>query len=67
MKMTHEEFCRTHPVVQAFHTGLWGYERVYDCVNLNRCIYKSERAAKLAREKAYREHVPSAQAPEHAK
>ena len=51
------EYKESHPVNQSFHTGLWGYERVMDCLNLNKCTYKSELSAKQARGKAAREYA----------
>lgn len=44
-----QEFNKKYPVVQNFHTGLYGFSRVNGCVNLSLCTYKSERSAKLAR------------------
>ena len=51
VEMTKAEYNKAYPVVQAFHTGLWGFERIYDSVNLNRCVYKTRRAAELARDR----------------
>lgn len=45
------------PVGQSSHTGMWGFERVHDCLDLNRCIYPTERSAKIARHKAAVRHV----------
>jgi len=44
-----ENYKSTHPVSHATHTGKWGYERVNGCLDLSKCVYKTERAAKLAR------------------
>ena len=44
-----KEFKAHHPVARCLHSGLWGYERRYDCLNLNRCIYTTKRAAEMAR------------------
>lgn len=38
-----------HPIVRSFHTGKYGFARIYDCVDLGRCIYLSEQAARRAR------------------
>lgn len=46
-----ENLKASHPVKQSSGTGLWGFERVCDCINLNRCVYKSEHSAKIARSK----------------
>jgi hypothetical protein len=43
------------PVCQNFHTGLWGFEKVNNALDLKKCIYKTEREAKLAREKYIKE------------
>lgn len=48
---------REHPIVQAFHTGLWGYARYLDCVDLNQCVYKSKAAAERARKKEYTRYI----------
>lgn len=53
--MTKKEFNLRNPVMQAFHSGGWGFERVYDYLNLNRCVYATRRAAELARSRAYSE------------
>jgi hypothetical protein len=45
-------FKSSHPVGQSFHTGKWGFDRVCDCLNLNRCIYSSRKAAEMARAEA---------------
>ena len=37
------------PVLQNFHTGGWGWERVYDCLDLSRTVYATERACTIAR------------------
>lgn len=44
-----EDFKKSHPVGQSRSTGKWGFERVCDSLNLNRCIYDSPRAAEMAR------------------
>lgn len=46
---TIEQIKVANPVRQNFHTGRWGFQRVHDCVDLNRCIYATERAAQIAR------------------
>ena len=51
------EIKKSEPVGQSSHTGKWGFERVHDCLNLNRCIYPTERSAKIARHKAAVMHV----------
>ena len=51
------EIKKGEPVGRSTHTGLWGFERVHDCLNLNRCIYPSERSAKIARHRAAVMHV----------
>ena len=47
-----EKFRSANPVRQSHHTGLWGFARVYDSLDLNRCIYASKRAAEMARSEA---------------
>jgi hypothetical protein len=47
-----EAFKKAHPVGQSFSSGKWGFERACDCLNLNRCIYDSKRAAEMARAEA---------------
>lgn len=42
------EYEAKHPVCQA-STGQWGYARVNDGIDLSACIYATEKAAKLAR------------------
>ncbi len=37
------------PVYQAFHSGNWGFEHVLGCLDLSRCTYETEHAAKCAR------------------
>lgn len=44
-----QQYKAAHPVLQATHTGKWGFERVYDCFDLSRAVYASKRAAELAR------------------
>lgn len=46
------EYKEKHPVRSSRDTGLWGFERVQDCINLNKMTYRSERAAKVARHRA---------------
>lgn len=47
-----EAFKKSHPVGQSRNSGKWGFERVCDCLNLNRCVYNSKRAAEMARSQA---------------
>ena len=56
-----EDYKKRHPVNQASHTGLWGYARVYDCLDLSRCYYKTRRAAQLARAREYKVWLASSQ------
>ena len=50
-KKTQEELnvIAQYPVRQNHHTGKWGYKRVCNCLDLSQCIYKTERAAIIAR------------------
>jgi len=50
---TLEYFAATHPVARAVHTGLWGWERVGDSLNLNCCTYPTEQSAEIGRASAY--------------
>ncbi len=59
---TIEKIKKELPVSQSSHTGLWGFERVMGCLNLNRCIYRTERSAILARAKWARDIVEYEQA-----
>lgn len=47
-----EAFKKAHPIRQSRNSGKWGFERVCDCLNLNRCIYATKRAAEMARAEA---------------
>ena len=51
IKKREEELKKNNPVRQSSQSGLWGFERVGDCINLNRCVYESEHTAKIARSK----------------
>lgn len=46
-----------YPVCQAFHTGLWGWSRINGCVDLSMCHHKTERAAKISRNKQGKEII----------
>ena len=50
-----KDFAEKYPVVQSFHTGLWGWETIYDCINLNECKYTSRLAATRTRNKLARD------------
>jgi len=58
-KMTQDEMdiIAQYPVRQNHHTGKWGYARVCDCIDLNKCIYQTERAATIARNRFARMSV----------
>ncbi len=47
-----ESFKAAHPIRQNRSTGYWGFERVCDCLNLNRCVFKSKQAASRYRNEA---------------
>jgi hypothetical protein len=51
--MTSKEFYAAYPIVQSTHSGLWGWERVYDCVNLQRCVFHTRQSANQHRKRAY--------------
>ena len=44
-------FDAKHPVGQSSHTGLWGWSRCNDGLDISMCIHKTEKAAKQARAK----------------
>ena len=46
------EFKRVNPVGQNHHTGKWGWRRVGDCLNLNKCVWGTKKAAEMDRAKA---------------
>ena len=48
------QYKQAHPIGRAFHTGLWGFARVHDCLDLSQCIYRTRRAAEMARADAAR-------------
>ena len=50
---TLKEFAERYPVRQATHTGLWGWERVYDCIDLRHCVFRSRRDAERDRAQAF--------------
>lgn len=52
-----------HPVGRSFHTGLFGYERYLDGLNLNRCTFSTKRAAEMARAKEAVQYAAMRQAP----
>lgn len=41
----YKEFSKQYPISQNKHSGLFGFERVYNCLNLNKCIYKTVQQA----------------------
>lgn len=43
--MNYFEFCKKFPIRQSFHTGLYGWERRLNCINLARCNFRSIQAA----------------------
>ena len=47
-----DDFKKNLPIGQSFHSGGWGFDRVLGCLNLNKCTFKSKRAAQLARARA---------------
>ena len=51
--MTYEEFCEAYPIHLATHTGRWGWERVYDSINLQRCVFATAQIARKNRKSAY--------------
>ena len=57
------EYKSENPVGRSFHSGLWGYERYLDGLNLNRCIYGSKRAAEMARAEDAEQYAAMRQAP----
>ncbi len=54
----YRHFAQRFPIRQARNTGRWGWERVHDCIDLNRCVHKSPMVAGRARKQAYRD-LPS--------
>ncbi len=50
---TLEEFRAKFPVRQATQTGLFGWERVSGCVNLNACRFRTEAEAAADRDCAF--------------
>ena len=46
-----KNFKANHPIGQDFHTGLYGYARIHDCLDLRFCTFKSEKSAQIARGK----------------
>ena len=57
-----KQYKKEHPVRQSFHSGRWGFERCGDCVNLNRMVYRTKRAAQLARAREARAAFEEARA-----
>lgn len=53
-KQNLEQYKASHPVLQATHTGKWGFERAYDSFDLSRAVYATKRAAEIARTKRAR-------------
>ena len=51
--VTHQQFCSTHPILQATHSGLWGWERIFDSLNLTRCVFATAKIASKNRKLAY--------------
>jgi hypothetical protein len=47
-----KEYTKNHPVNQNKKTGKWGYERVNDSLNFNRCIFNTKQEAEKAREES---------------
>lgn len=43
--MNYFEFCKKFPIRQSFHTGLYGWERRLNCINLAKCNFRSIQAA----------------------
>jgi len=50
---TLEYFVTAHPVARAMRTGLWGWQRIGDSINLNCCTYPTEQSAEIGRKAAY--------------
>lgn len=51
--MTYQQYAKRFPIRQARNTGRYGFERVYDCIDLTRCVYASKQAAGRARKECY--------------
>lgn len=47
-----ESFKNAHPIGQNSSNGYWGFERVCDCLNLKRCVFKSQQTASRYRTEA---------------
>jgi hypothetical protein len=45
-------FKRSHPVLQAFHSGLWGWRRVQGALDLTACVHRTKRIAEIDRARA---------------
>ncbi len=61
---SYKEFAKDFPIQQAVNTGLFGYERVYDCINLTRCIYKTRSEAGKARKQNFEDYKKQERAKE---
>jgi hypothetical protein len=46
------EYKKEHPIGQSFHSGLYGFQRYRDCLDLSGCVYPTLRQAQLARARA---------------
>lgn len=57
MTESEKEIIKEYPVGQSFHTGKWGYARVLDCLDLSKCIYRTKRAAVIARNRLARRSI----------
>lgn len=47
-----ESYKSAHPIGQSSSSGLWGFARVNDCLNLNKCSFKSKQTASRYRTEA---------------
>lgn len=51
--MTYQQYTKRYPIHQARNTGLYGFERVHDCLDLSKCVYSSRQLAGRVRRSAY--------------
>ena len=63
MKRLIAEYKTEHPIRRSLHTGLWGYERYLNGIDLNRCTFETKRAAEAARAKDAEQYALEQQAP----
>ncbi len=54
--MTYQQYVKRYPIRRDRNTGRYGFERVYDCVDLSRCVHASKQAAGKARKESYDYH-----------